>query len=69
MCLPPLSWQTYDITYTPAKDGEPATYKVVHNGVVIHEKVDLGRGGEGGLSLQDHGNPVAYRNIWILLEK
>jgi hypothetical protein len=69
MCLPPLSWQTYDITYTPAKEGGPASYKVVHNGVVIHEKVDLGKGGGGGLSLQDHGNPVSYRNIWIVQEE
>jgi hypothetical protein len=66
MCLPPLAWQTYDITYTPPKDSEPASYKVVHNGVVIHEKVDLGKGGGGGLSLQDHGNPVSYRNIWLV---
>jgi len=71
MCLPPLSWQTYDITYHPPKGGaegksEPAWYKVVHNGVTIHEKVPLGRGRTGALNLQDHGNPVSYRNIWII---
>lgn len=71
MCLPPLSWQTYEITYQPPKAGEgtaePAWYKVVHNGVTIHEKVPLGQGRTGPLDLQDHGNPISYRNIWILV--
>lgn len=67
MCLPPLSWQTYDITYNPG-DGanQQAWYKVVHNGVVIHEKLLLGKPQARQLNLQDHGNPVAYRNIWIV---
>ncbi|MHC4742689.1 MAG: 3-keto-disaccharide hydrolase [Planctomycetota bacterium] len=70
MCLPPLSWQTYDITYNPG-DGkkEQAWYKVVHNGVVIHEKHLLGKPQARQLNLQDHKNPVAYRNIWIVLGK
>jgi len=72
MCFPPLSWQTYDITYHPArppadgKPGSPAYYEVVHNGVVIHEKMVLGGSRKGGLSFQDHGNPVSYRNVWIV---
>lgn len=72
MCLPPLSWQTYEITYHPAKPGDggeagqPASYRVVHNGVVIHQKIPLGRGRTGVVLLQDHGNPVAYRNIWLV---
>jgi hypothetical protein len=52
---------------------------VLHNGVLIQNNVSL-RGpteyigipeyfikkhGPGSLVLQDHGNPVAYRNIWI----
>lgn len=70
MCLPPLQWQTYDVWYHPARAGpdgqaEPAWYKVVHNGVTIHEKVELGEDREGPLKLQDHGNPVSYRNIWF----
>ena len=69
MCLPPLSWQTYDIEYRPAADGQPAWYKVVHNGVVIHKKVTLGKGAAKPVLLQDHGNPVSYRNIWIVLGK
>ena len=67
MCLPPLSWQTYDITCHPARDGQQAWCEVVHNGVVIHEKIELGGGPRGPLNLQDHGNPVSYRNIWIVL--
>lgn len=66
MCLPPLSWQTYDITFHAAEGDEPAWYHVEHNGVTIHEKVPLGKPGPGPLRIQDHGNPVSYRNIWYL---
>jgi hypothetical protein len=72
MCLPPLSWQTFDVEYTiarPAADGQPAQparLTVRHNGVVIHDNVELGNTSKGGLTLQNHGNPVAYRNIWVV---
>jgi hypothetical protein len=81
MCFPPLSWQTYDMEFTAAKYDEKgkktenARVTVKHNGVVIHDNVDLkdgtpGRDAEGpeknGLYLQDHGNPVAFRNIWVV---
>jgi hypothetical protein len=82
MCLPPLVWQTYDIDFTAAKfDGAGkktanARVTVKHNGVVIHDNVDLphattaaplGDGPEPGpLHLQNHGNPVRYRNIWLV---
>jgi len=83
MCFPPLSWQTYDIDFTAAKfeNGkkvENARATIKHNGVVIHENLDLqngtpGRAKEGpealGLFLQDHGNPVAFRNIWVVEKK
>jgi len=82
-CLPPLAWQTYDITFRAAKfdaDGKmiarPCFVKVLHNGVLIHENVEIpkattaaGSGGhapKGPLHLQDHGNKVRYRNIWIV---
>ncbi len=73
MCYPPLTWQTYDVTYdpgTPTQPGQaarPASYHIVHNGVVIHKKLELGKPRKGGLSMQDHGNPVEYRNIWMVL--
>lgn len=80
MCFPPLSWQTYDIEYHVAKfdsDGkktDDAWMTVKHNGVVIHDKVKLPHattaaplkeGPEPGpLHLQNHGDPLRYRNIW-----
>ncbi len=47
MCLPPLSWQTYDIDFTAAKyDAEGKLVSkprmtVTHNGRVIHQDVEL----------------------------
>lgn len=84
MCYPPLQWQTYDIDYTAAKYNDagelksPPRITVKHNGVVIHNDVELpgGRGTtaapvkpgdfDGPLYLQNHGNPVRYRNIWVV---
>lgn len=81
MCYPPLSWQTYDIEYKAAKYDDAgkktqnAQATIKHNGVTIHEKLDLkdgtpGRLPEGkspeGIYLQGHGNPVVYRNIWVV---
>jgi hypothetical protein len=82
MCFPPLSWQTYDVDLTAPKVDDrgkviaPARVTVKHNGVVIHDDVELpqptpgGRGGgvidPGPVFLQDHGNPVRYRNIWVV---
>ncbi|MCS7306668.1 MAG: DUF1080 domain-containing protein [Thermoguttaceae bacterium] len=81
MCFPPLSWQTYDIEFQAAKwhNGQMVQrprMTVRHNGVVIHENVELPfatraaplpEGPEKGpLFLQDHGCPVRFRNIWVL---
>ncbi|MDG2385368.1 MAG: DUF1080 domain-containing protein [Pirellulaceae bacterium] len=82
MCLPPLAWQTYDIDFTAAKyDGDKkiknARATIKHNGVVIHDDLELPNGTPGRhpeapgpqvLFLQDHSNPVAYRNIWVVEE-
>lgn len=68
----PGEWQTYDIVTQLAKtDAEgkvtrPARITVFHNGVLIHHATEFsGKFGPFGISLQDHGNPVRYRNIWV----
>lgn len=80
MCYPPLQWQTYDIDFQAAKfEGNKKTANAVitvkQNGVMIHDKVEIAgpTGGgkpetpEGGeIQLQGHGNPVFYRNVWIV---
>jgi hypothetical protein len=81
MCLPPLEWQTYDIDFQAAKFDdagkkvEPMTISVWQNGVPIHVRRKVpsktGAGAAEGpnplpIKLQDHGNPVVYRNIWII---
>ena len=82
MCLPPLVWQTYDVDFEAAKwdaDGkkqiEPAYLTVRLNGFKIHDRQpvkDKTGGGRavtpepGPIFLQGHGNPVFYRNIWIV---
>jgi len=72
---PPLQWQTYDIEYHVQKDGGKPTGKprvtVFHNGIKIHDNFQLEKDAKaGGFQWQDHGNPVQYRNIWVLpLEK
>ena len=79
MCFPPLAWQTYDIDFTPASwDGdkkvENARITVKHNGVLIHDNIELKSNTPGGkpespeplgVHLQGHGNKVQYRNLWV----
>jgi hypothetical protein len=62
------------------EDGElasPANITVIHNGVLVQNHYMLKghtpyiglpkyeKHGDGPLMLQDHGNPVSFRNIWI----
>ena len=75
MCLPPLSWQTYDIELK-SEPADPESKKkaavkvtVYHNGVKIHDGVDVGDKTTAPIHLQDHGNPVFFRNIWIVEAK
>ena len=82
MCLPPLAWQTYDVNFTAArwdaqgKKTAPAKLTVRLNGVVVQQNVEAPKTTTaapmpetpepGPIYLQDHGNPVRYRNIWVL---
>ncbi|NBV24316.1 MAG: DUF1080 domain-containing protein [Proteobacteria bacterium] len=68
----PGQWQTYDIIVERAKvDAEgkvtqKARVTVLHNGLVSHHARELDtRAQDGDLALQDHGNPVRFRNIWL----
>ena len=63
------------------KDGKlvaPARMTVFHNGVLVHDNDELtgptahqarppykAHADKLPISLQDHGNPVRFRNIWI----
>jgi hypothetical protein len=69
MCLPPLVWQTYDVEIVPGETNLLATVK--HNGVLVHEKYAIGTKNDApvGINLQNHGNPVMFRNIWIVERK
>ncbi len=70
MCLPPLSWQTYDVEYASDDAGGPPTMTVKHNGVVIHNKLKMKRPSKAGtLKFQKHGDWAQYRNIWVLEKK
>ena len=84
MCLPPLTWQTYDIDFEAAqfdatgKKTKNAVITVKHNGVLIHDHQEINGptgGGKpetptpGAIQLQGHGNPVFYRNIWLVEKK
>jgi len=81
MCFPPLQWQTYDIDLTSPtfddKSNKTSNMKISvwHNGVLIHNNAEIPNKTGGGkqespellpTKLQDHGNPVMYRNIWIV---
>jgi hypothetical protein len=80
MAFPPLAWQTYDIRFHPAQfeNGVKvanARVTVWHNGVKIHDNYEIpnktGAGKPEGpdplpILLQDHNNPVRFRNVWIV---
>lgn len=77
----PGSWQTYDIVFRAPRfklSGEltqEPRVTVLHNGLVIQHNLMLPSTTPGGLDrqmrlrgptlLQDHGDPVRDRNIWV----
>ena len=80
-CQPPMMWQTYDVVFRSPRmeDGrvvERAALTVFHNELVIQNNIrlpgitkaaiDEQEGEPGPLLLQDHGDLVAFRNIWAV---
>ncbi len=76
----PGEWQSYDIIFHPPRPVEGKTvngsFTVLHNGVLVQDHVVVagdattaakfsGVTPRGPILLQDHGNPVHYRNIWV----
>ncbi len=85
MAFPPLSWQTYDVDFTAAtfdaagKKTANGRMTVLLNGVKVQDNIELTHsttasplkeGPEPGpLHLQNHGNPIRFRNIWVVPKK
>ncbi len=81
-CFPPLSWQTYDVDLTSARYDENgqkiknARMTARLNGIVIHDDLELPDATAGNqlkespepgfIHLQNHGDPVRFRNIWLI---
>jgi hypothetical protein len=73
-CLPPGTWQTYDISFRAARmDGrrviEQPRITVRHNGVPIHDNVPIPKKRhrtKGPIQLQDHKHNIEFRNIWLV---
>jgi Domain of Unknown Function (DUF1080) len=80
-CYPPGAWQTYDIDFTAAEyqNGKKVKDPIITvklNGVPVDRKVPLPQASPGSpvavgdepgpIHLQDHQNPVRYRNIWFV---
>lgn len=77
----PGQWQSYDIIFRAPKFDESgnviekARMTAFHNGVLVQDNVEVPKPTRaamfgdikptGPIMLQDHGNPVRYRNIWV----
>ncbi len=72
-------WQTYDFDFTAPRFDAAGTktadarITVRLNGILVHRDVAIPKPTAGGketargpIVLQDHGNPVQFRNIWVV---
>lgn len=81
MAFPPLSWQTYDVHFTaPRWAADGSKIRDAHitswvNGVKVQDNVSLpNKTGAGKqeepillpIRIQNHGDPVRFRNLWIV---
>ena len=80
-CRKPGEWQAYDIVFHAPRqlaDGkvQSGSFTVLQNGVLIQDHIPVNPEAttaaplnkfatQGPLYLQDHGNPVRFRNVWI----
>ena len=83
MSFPPLVWQTFDIDFTSARwEGDKkvknAIVSVRHNGVLVQDRVEIknktGQGKPEGpeplpIYFQFHGDPIYFRNLWVVENK
>jgi hypothetical protein len=81
-CFQEDVWNTYEIEFqAPRYDAQGNKVSnarmplVTLNGVVVQEDVEIPFGtrdgyaespGPAGIMLQDHGNRIAFRNIWAI---
>ena len=79
MCLPPMAWQIYDVDFTAARydpegklecQDHGETQRRCHSSGCRVARTTTGSARErtvedGPIYLQNHGNPVRYRNIWV----
>jgi hypothetical protein len=78
--FPPLAWQTFDVTFrAPRIDGSGKMTRepkltVLWNGIQVHDGQSISKPTDGSarpvtatgpIRIQDHGNLVYYRNIWV----
>ncbi|MHC4203512.1 MAG: 3-keto-disaccharide hydrolase [Planctomycetota bacterium] len=83
-CLPPETWQTYDVKFRAPRlnaDGsikENPRITVYQNDILVHNDIEIPYSGNrwkgkkeatGPIHLQDHGHPIQYRNIWLVKGK
>lgn len=81
-CLPAETWQTYDIIFRAPRFNveenvtEKARLTLIYNGIPVHNNIELTEltscslderfVSVGPLLLQDHGDCVCYRNVWLM---